>query len=346
MPCSLQRRHVLGHVAPRQQAAVHLRVQRLHAAVEHLGEAGVVGHLGDRQAGIGQQLGGAAGGQQRMPSACRPRANSRMPVLSETERSAFMGKGLPWSYFKSLCSTSFLRSVLRFRPSHSAALRLVAFGLGHHDVEQRLLDHRTSISYMPSGSVPRRSRKVPLQAVAHAVLDLFLAHASCSSAGSSCSSSASCCAGMRSMHGREPVEVVADRAQLLAAVLDARSCARGTPPPRAARARTSRCACARCARRELAVQRVVVLEVRRAASGAPRPPAAAPGACPSPGNARSRGRSTAGPAPRGRSSPRRHPVAASTSRAFSGESMSPLATTGMRTAAFTAAMVSYSAWPL
>jgi hypothetical protein len=29
-----------------------------------------------------------------------------------------------------------------------------------------------------------------------------------------------------------------------------------------------------------------------------------------------------------------------------GESMSPLATTGTRTAAFTAAMVSYSAWPL
>ena len=33
-------------------------------------------------------------------------------------------------------------------------------------------------------------------------------------------------------------------------------------------------------------------------------------------------------------------------RAFSGEVMSPLATTGTRTAAFTAAIVSYSAWPL
>src|SRR3989344_4688645 len=40
------------------------------------------------------------------------------------------------------------------------------------------------------------------------------------------------------------------------------------------------------------------------------------------------------------------PVAASTSRAFSGEVMSPLATTGTFTAALTAAMVSYSAWPL
>jgi hypothetical protein len=33
-------------------------------------------------------------------------------------------------------------------------------------------------------------------------------------------------------------------------------------------------------------------------------------------------------------------------RALCGESMSPLATTGMRSAAFTAAVVSCSAWPL
>jgi hypothetical protein len=39
-------------------------VQRLDAAVEHLGKAGVVGDLGDGQAGVGEQLGGAAGGQQ------------------------------------------------------------------------------------------------------------------------------------------------------------------------------------------------------------------------------------------------------------------------------------------
>ena len=39
------------------------------------------------------------------------------------------------------------------------------------------------------------------------------------------------------------------------------------------------------------------------------------------------------------------PVAANTSRAFCGESMSPLATTGIDTARFTAATVSYSASP-
>ena len=59
-----KRRAVLVQIAPRKQAAVDLRVQRLHTAVEHLGESGVIGHLGDRQAAVGQQLGGASGGQQ------------------------------------------------------------------------------------------------------------------------------------------------------------------------------------------------------------------------------------------------------------------------------------------
>ena len=40
------------------------------------------------------------------------------------------------------------------------------------------------------------------------------------------------------------------------------------------------------------------------------------------------------------------PVRSNTSRAFAGESMSPLATTGIATARFTAATVSYSAEPL
>ena len=61
---ALEGLEVGGHVATGQDAAVNLRVQRLHPAVEHLGKAGVVGHLGDRQARLGQQLRGAAGGQQ------------------------------------------------------------------------------------------------------------------------------------------------------------------------------------------------------------------------------------------------------------------------------------------
>jgi hypothetical protein len=59
-----ERRHVLGQVAAGQQAAMHLGVQGFDAAIEHFGETGDLGHFGHGQAFIGQQLGGAAGGQQ------------------------------------------------------------------------------------------------------------------------------------------------------------------------------------------------------------------------------------------------------------------------------------------
>ena len=57
------RRHVRREVAAAEEAAVDLRVQRLHAAVEHLGEAGVVAHLRAPEAGVGEQLRRAAGRQ-------------------------------------------------------------------------------------------------------------------------------------------------------------------------------------------------------------------------------------------------------------------------------------------
>jgi hypothetical protein len=41
----LHRAHVLGEIAPTEQAAVHERVQRLDAPIEHLGEARVLGHV-------------------------------------------------------------------------------------------------------------------------------------------------------------------------------------------------------------------------------------------------------------------------------------------------------------
>ncbi len=44
--------HVLGQVAAGQDAAMHLRVQGLDAAVEHFREAGVVADFGDGQAGV------------------------------------------------------------------------------------------------------------------------------------------------------------------------------------------------------------------------------------------------------------------------------------------------------
>ena len=46
--------HVLGIVATREQAAVHLGMQGLHAAVHHLGKARVLLDGGHRHAGLNQ----------------------------------------------------------------------------------------------------------------------------------------------------------------------------------------------------------------------------------------------------------------------------------------------------
>jgi len=57
------RRLVFGIAANAEDAAMHGRMQGLDAAVEHFREAGVVGHLLDRQSGVAQGLGRAAGRQ-------------------------------------------------------------------------------------------------------------------------------------------------------------------------------------------------------------------------------------------------------------------------------------------
>ncbi|MNM83567.1 hypothetical protein D3C81_956300 [compost metagenome] len=80
-----QRGHVLGQVAAGQDATVHLRVQRLHAAVQHFRKAGVVGHLRHGQAGVGQQLGGAAGGKQHHAE--------RVQVAREIDDAGLVGNG-------------------------------------------------------------------------------------------------------------------------------------------------------------------------------------------------------------------------------------------------------------
>ena len=64
---------MLGHdgvvgAATAQNAAVDLGMQGLDAAVHHLREAGVIGYFGHLEAGVGQQFGGAAGGQQLDPT--------------------------------------------------------------------------------------------------------------------------------------------------------------------------------------------------------------------------------------------------------------------------------------
>ena len=57
---------VLGLVATAKQSAVDLRMQGFHAAFHHLGKAGVLADLGDGQALLGEELGGAAGREQRV----------------------------------------------------------------------------------------------------------------------------------------------------------------------------------------------------------------------------------------------------------------------------------------
>ena len=80
-----QCRHVGGQAAACQQAAMHLGVEGFDAAIQHLGEAGVVGHLGDRQAVVGQQFGGAARGQQLDAQ--------RMQALGQFNNAGFVGYG-------------------------------------------------------------------------------------------------------------------------------------------------------------------------------------------------------------------------------------------------------------
>ena len=55
---------MLGVAAHVHDAAVHLRVERLHAAPQHLGEARVVGDVLHLQARGSQRLGRAARAQQ------------------------------------------------------------------------------------------------------------------------------------------------------------------------------------------------------------------------------------------------------------------------------------------
>ena len=64
MPCSATAATCLAIFAAMKNAAVNFGMQRLHAAVEHFGESGEVGDVFDRDAGVAQQLGGAAGGDE------------------------------------------------------------------------------------------------------------------------------------------------------------------------------------------------------------------------------------------------------------------------------------------
>ena len=81
---------VFGHhrvvdAAAAEQATVHLRVQRLHAAIHHLGEAGVCGYFRHWQASACEQLRGTARAEQRYASG--------MQRLREFQYAGFVGNG-------------------------------------------------------------------------------------------------------------------------------------------------------------------------------------------------------------------------------------------------------------
>ena len=52
---------MLERVAARENAAVHLGVQRLHPAIEHFGKTGVVADFGNGKSGIGKRFRGPSG---------------------------------------------------------------------------------------------------------------------------------------------------------------------------------------------------------------------------------------------------------------------------------------------
>ena len=63
-------------------------MQRLHAAVHHLGESGDVGDVADRQTGVGKRFGGPAGRDQLDAELIQAFSEIRKAVLSETLRIA------------------------------------------------------------------------------------------------------------------------------------------------------------------------------------------------------------------------------------------------------------------
>ena len=73
----LERRHVLGHVAPRQQSAVDRGMQRLHATVHHLGKAGHVADVGRGESRLAQGARRATGRDELPTELRRARGQSR-----------------------------------------------------------------------------------------------------------------------------------------------------------------------------------------------------------------------------------------------------------------------------
>src|SRR3970282_553101 len=101
-----------------EQTAVNLWMQRLEPPIEHLGESGVGGDLGDRDAFFREQPGRAAGGEQShaQPGEGAGQLDEAGLVGNAEQRSLDLDH---YPLIRSCCI--FLRSVLRLMPSISAA---------------------------------------------------------------------------------------------------------------------------------------------------------------------------------------------------------------------------------
>src|SRR5450830_369101 len=111
-----------------------------------------------------------------MPSACSACANSRMPVLSETEMSAVWAMGYAVELFQKFVFNQLFTKRVAVQAQPLRGLRLVALGARHHDIEQGFLDHAHEHLVHAVGFGAAQIAKVTVQTGAHAVFDVFLAH--------------------------------------------------------------------------------------------------------------------------------------------------------------------------
>ena len=154
MPWAAEGREIVGPVPPGQDAGVDGRVQRLDPAVHHLGKAGDVGDVDDRQAFGRQRLRGAARWTPARHRAPRGRAAERREagLIRNTQNCTHI-----WLPFVDNCAASALPFPRRWagqrrkpRPRHSRSFFVSAVfhkpgagRLGHAALRAATLQGRT-----------------------------------------------------------------------------------------------------------------------------------------------------------------------------------------------------------
>ena len=273
----LQRRHVLGQVAARQQAAVDRGCSVLTRPSSISGKPVCSATSVTGSPASASSLAVPPVESSATPSACSARARSTTPVLSETEirlhgvmacahgvagcggRRGRARASLDQLVVDAACGAS----VLRLMPSQSAArlwlpsaCRITTSSSGFSTTLQ---DHVVQRRRLGAAQV----LEVLLQAVADAVVDVLLAHGH-GLARLRCGRRRRrrrTAAGSRSHARRRARRTSRPPPRPARGRSRSGSCRRGRPRRRAARARPSRCACARCARRCIRRTGVVVVQV-------------------------------------------------------------------------------------